>query len=63
MPILTEPLLILALVAAPTAPDAASVRLPPRPSSVAGVRAPVVSLNGTWQFSPTPPAEFWRDPH
>jgi hypothetical protein len=62
VPILTEPLVILALLAAPAAPDTASVRLPPRPSSVAGVRAPVVSLNGTWQFSPMPPAEFWRDP-
>lgn len=63
MPVLASPLVLAALLAAaPAAPEAASVRLPPRPASVAGVQAPVVSLDGAWSFSPAPPPEFWRSP-
>ena len=63
MPVLASPLVLAALLAtAPAAPDAAAVRLPPRPASVAGVRAPIVSLDGAWSFSPAPPPEFWRSP-
>ena len=33
-------------------------RLSPRPVAVAGIRTPLVSLNGTWKFDPAPPAGF-----
>ncbi len=29
------------------------------PTSVAGVKTPTVSLNGTWKFTTTPPEQFW----
>lgn len=35
------------------------VRLWPRPSRVAGVRRPVISLDGPWRFHPRPPVRFW----
>jgi beta-galactosidase len=28
---------------------------------VAGVKEPVISLNGAWKFTTTPPPEFWRN--
>ena len=31
----------------------------PLPDSVSGVSKPVISLNGTWKFTLTPPANFW----
>lgn len=31
----------------------------PLPTSVAGVADPVISLNGTWKFNMTTPANFW----
>jgi autotransporter-associated beta strand protein len=39
-----------------------SVRLTPRPATVAAVKATKVDLNGTWKFNPAPPAEFWKAP-
>ncbi len=35
------------------------VRLWPRPSRVAGVRRPVMPLDGPWRFHPRPPVRFW----
>ncbi len=32
----------------------------PIPASIQGVTNGIVSLAGTWQFAPLPPAEFWR---
>ena len=34
-------------------------RLTPRPASVAGIDKLQVSLNGTWQFNPKPPKDFY----
>ena len=31
----------------------------PLPDAVTGVALPVISLNGTWKFTMTPPANFW----
>jgi beta-galactosidase len=36
-------------------------RLPMAADEVAGVKNPLVSLNGTWKFTLTPPANFWSD--
>ena len=33
----------------------------PQPDQVAGVKSPVVSLNGNWKFTLTPPSEFWKN--
>jgi len=33
----------------------------PLPDSVAGVSRPVISLNGTWKFTLTPPSGFWQN--
>jgi hypothetical protein len=33
----------------------------PVPASVAGVKQAVVSLNGVWKVTTTPPAEFWNN--
>ncbi|MFJ6348166.1 hypothetical protein ACIQKB_01665 [Streptomyces sp. NPDC092046] len=38
-----------------------TVTLTPVPDTVAGVREPVLSLNGSWSIATEPPAEFWRD--
>ncbi|WP_426402993.1 glycoside hydrolase family 2 TIM barrel-domain containing protein [Streptomyces sp. R-07] len=38
-----------------------TVTLTPVPDTVAGVREPVLSLNGSWSIAVEPPAEFWRD--
>ena len=37
-------------------------RLTPAPTSVAGTDQPKLSLNGTWQFNPSPPDGFWKTP-
>jgi len=36
-------------------------RVPAAADEVAGVKNPVVSLNGTWKFTLTPPENFWSD--
>ncbi|MFZ2052718.1 MAG: glycoside hydrolase family 2 TIM barrel-domain containing protein [Candidatus Aminicenantales bacterium] len=36
-------------------------RIPIAADEVAGVKSPVVSLNGTWKFTLTPPEEFWSE--
>jgi hypothetical protein len=36
-------------------------RLPGAADEVAGVKNPVVSLNGTWKFTLTPPENFWSE--
>ncbi|MCC7176199.1 MAG: hypothetical protein IT159_13495 [Bryobacterales bacterium] len=33
----------------------------PRPAATAGVRQPVVSLDGVWKVSTSPPGEFWNN--
>lgn len=33
--------------------------VPPIPSTVTGVANPEISLNGTWKWTKTPPANFW----
>jgi hypothetical protein len=45
-------------LAATGADDALMPRLSPRPAAVAGVRSPLVSLDGTWKFNPRPPDGF-----
>ena len=35
-------------------------RLTPCPASVRGIDTLQVSLDGTWQFNPAPPEEFWK---
>jgi len=35
-------------------------RLTPRPVWTAGVKTPVVDLNGIWKFNRAPPADFWK---
>src|ERR1035437_6294206 len=40
--------------------DVAVPALVPVPSSVAGVRQPVMSLAGEWRVNMDPPAEFWK---
>jgi len=44
-------------LAAETAANPA-LRYTPRPAEVAGIAAPVLSLNGTWAFNPAPPPGF-----
>ena len=34
--------------------------LVPLPASTSGVGAPVMSLSGTWKFTPEPGGEFWK---
>jgi len=53
------------LIACLASPEAAAetptdpiVRYTPRPSEVAGIAIPVLSLNGTWSFNPAPPKGF-----
>lgn len=36
------------------------LRIIPIPRSVANIQNAAVSLAGTWQFAPIPPAEFWK---
>lgn len=36
-------------------------RLSPQPQNVDGVTQPLLDLNGTWQFNPAPPSEFWKN--
>lgn len=33
----------------------------PKPVEVTGVLEPVISLDGTWNFNPAPPEEFWSN--
>jgi beta-galactosidase len=40
------------------APASVDVRYTPRPAEVAGIREPVLPLNGTWSFHPAPPKGF-----
>ena len=40
--------------------DVAIPALVPVPSSVAGVKQPVVNLAGEWRVNMNPPAEFWK---
>ena len=47
-------------LAARGADDAPMPRLSPRPAAVAGVRSPLVSLDGTWKFNPAPPDGFQK---
>ena len=35
--------------------------LPPLPTTAAGVRNAVISLNGTWKINVRPPDRFWTD--
>jgi len=53
--ILSAPLPIEAILSNQVVP---MPRLSPRPVTVAGLRSPMVSLNGTWKFNPAPPAGF-----
>ncbi len=39
-------------------PDIPPNHYTPRPVAVAGIRTPVLSLNGTWSFNPAPPKGF-----
>ena len=39
-------------------PDIPPNHYTPRPAAVAGIRTPVLSLNGTWSFNPAPPKGF-----
>src|SRR5512139_3317038 len=34
---------------------------PAASETVPGVKEPVISLNGTWKFTTSPPPDFWRD--
>ena len=43
----------------PTPPPFVMPRLAPRPSAVAGVPKPIVSLHGTWDFKPSREAPDW----
>jgi len=36
-------------------------RLSPQPARVARISRPILNLNGTWRFNPSPAAEFWKD--
>jgi len=38
--------------------DVPMVRLSPRPIAAAGIKAPLISLAGTWKFNPAPPDGF-----
>ena len=50
-----------AMLAAPNvSATGEEVRIIPIPKLVANIQNAIVSLAGTWQFAPIPPAEFWN---
>jgi beta-galactosidase len=53
-------ILLAAATASAQALDPSALRYVVVPAAVAGIAAPVMSLNGTWSFHPAPPREFHR---
>jgi beta-galactosidase len=49
---------VLAAAGQEPLPIPGAVVFPPLPQAVAGVRAPMISLNGTWSFNPVPERGF-----
>ena len=50
--------LFTGLLPAAGTPDIPPNHYTPRPAAVAGIRTPILSLNGTWFFNPAPPKGF-----